>query len=59
MSHNISKRKVVRLCDMTEFDSITEAGRFIKQSKTDVACSNIRRALKNNGSAYGSKWAYI
>ncbi len=59
MSNNTAKRKVVRLCDMLEFDSITEAGRFVNQSKADVACSNIRRALKNNGNAYGSKWAYI
>lgn len=52
-------RKIIRLSDMLEFNSIIDAGAFINKSNPEKARNNISRALRNNGKAYGSKWIYI
>lgn len=54
-----TKRKIVRLIDMLEFKSITEAGLHINEQNPERARKNISRALNNGGIAYGSKWIYV
>lgn len=52
------RRKIIRLIDMFEFESVTEAGLSINGLNPERARKNISRALNNDGFAYGSKWAY-
>lgn len=59
MNYNPPKRKIIRLIDMLEFNSITEAGISINALDPEKARKNISRALNNNGFAYGSRWSYI
>ena len=54
-----NKKRIVRLSDMKEFNSITEAGLFLNNLNPLKASKNINRALCKNGIAYGSKWAYL
>ena len=55
---NPMKRKIIRLIDMFEFESVAEAGFSINKSNPECARKNISRALNSNGIAYGSKWIY-
>lgn len=59
IDYNPVKKKIVRLSDMLEFNSVTDAAVFINKLYSERARKNISRALNNNGKAYGSKWAYI
>lgn len=56
---NPIKKKIIRLDDMFEFESISAAGTYVNRQNPDCARKNISRALNSNGTAYGSKWAYI
>lgn len=54
-----NKKRIIRLSDMKEFNSITEAGYFLNNINPIKARININRALCKNGIAYGSRWAYL
>ena len=53
------KKKIIRLIDGLEFESVTDAGAYINELNPEKARKNISRALNKNGEAYGSKWAYV
>lgn len=55
-----SKRKrIIRLSDMKEFNSIAEASLLLNKEYPHRAIKNISNALCRNGTAYGSRWAYL
>ena len=59
IDYNPVKKKILRVNDGLIFNSITEAGIFINKNSYNKARANISRALNKNGTAYGSKWAYL
>lgn len=59
INYDSVKKKILRLDDGLIFNSITEAGRFIDINNYGKTSANISRALNKNGTAYGSKWAYL
>lgn len=53
------KKRVISLKDGKIFESISDAGRYYNHENFNQARSNISRALRNNGTAYGTKWSYV
>ncbi len=59
-SINKSKIKVISHIDYKIYDSLTDAGKAYSHfsNSAENARKNIQRAIKINGSAYGTKWSY-
>lgn len=56
---NAKRKRIMRLCDMKEFNSIAESALLHNNEYPQRAIKNISNALCRNGTAYGSKWAYL